>query len=239
MLKHETCDETDKEKKTRTWYRNFSKINGIIALKKVLYSNDIISYSTVFCITALITLISVLSPLFLIYIIISLITNYNEFTWDSTKLTLSIWAIAETVFLIHYWNIHSQAQKLEERPYLGRDRIYSLISHTIKNSTCGKSYLSGWFFNANFEDLDVLHLYEWIAYSFFGKRICMLLDHEHEHALELTHWIDKGLGTGFDKSNLLEKIHEYSEKCDRKVKCMAHILDEVQHIPRPLLFYLV
>jgi hypothetical protein len=199
----------------------FNGLREINALNRVLAP----------CSFLLILVISSVIPLAIVWLlqsfILSIVIIPITSPWLSTLITL--WSIVEVTFLIYQAYLYAIIQERQRSPppltSIERNRLVSSAFSHIKSLP---DTLSKWFFDRPFEDIDRSSLIGWLAFAFYSK------ESQELHAEEYQ-----------DIDRLINRIeHEHhvnvsNRRTNERVNYMKHILDPVQVIVRPFVYYLV
>jgi membrane protein implicated in regulation of membrane protease activity len=212
--------------------RDFTLTSIEEGLWRCINSSPMQSVASIILLGFILVITSVM-PLAVIYVAAQLYTlaTTNAFYTHTFWVQLFVWAVAECVFIFYYQYVAAKVQKRSPRPYLSKKRMKYLLKQAVSHTENGRDFLRGWFFNAPISNLDISHLYEWIAYVFYGKGISDMDDQEHHDALSISHYLNTELEIQLGHKPTTDEL--------RDIKCMTHSLDSVAHIQRPFIFYLV
>ncbi|KAI8903583.1 hypothetical protein EDD86DRAFT_96895 [Gorgonomyces haynaldii] len=166
-------------------------------------------------------LLSLVYPLSLL----GLLLHFTEIHQLSTFTVF--WCACECVFFLYHETVAERLQALSIAPTVSRKRAHELVDHIIQNTKDGKSFVQGWFFNADIGKVRWGHLMEWAAYAFAGKDVDDLTPEQHLITEEICHKLNQKLRLG-----IKTQVEEESD-----IQCMKHVLHRVQYVHHPLVYY--
>ncbi|CAF2427292.1 unnamed protein product [Rotaria sp. Silwood2] len=182
------------------------------------------------CSFAIIIGISSVIPLAFIWLIQCFFLNISFISIESIFLrtTLTVWSIAEVMFFAYQCHLFIKIQRQTTAPPITSTERDQLVSYALANIKNVPDTLSKWFKDCPFQDIDRESIVGWLAFAFYSKEYDELNDDEYK---EINAFIEK-----------LEDQHQLkatTDKSNKKISCMKHILDPVRVIFRPLAFYFV
>jgi hypothetical protein len=200
-----------------------SLING---LSEIYHSSPFLALGSFL----LIIFISSVIPLSIIWLIQCLFLDIHIIPITSPFLStmITIWSLAEILFLIYQSYLYAKIQRKSPAPHLPPIERNRLISIALVNMKNLQNTISKWFMDHPFENIDRQSFIGWLAYAFFSKELQELNDEEYQEINLLIQEIETN-----------HQLQITSNESNKKISYMKHILDPVRVIFRPLVFYIV
>ena len=141
---------------------------------------------------------------------------------------LTVWSIAEMMFLVYQSYLYAVVQNQAAIPHFTSSERDYIVSNALSNIKDLPQTLSKWFMDRPFEDLDRRSIIEWLAFAFYSKHTDALNDDERQEIASLIR-----------RMEVEHQLTLNDEASAEKLECMKHILDPVRVIFRPLIYYVV
>ena len=146
--------------------------------------------------------------------------------WPWTLMT--IWSIAEVLFLLYQGYLYAIIQRQSTAPHLSSVERSQLVSSSLSSIKNLRMTLSKWFLDRPWEEIDRSSLVGWLAFAFYSKKPRELNETECEEIDALV-----------NKVQLDHQLEMKNEQSTNPIDYMKHILDPVRVVFRPLIYYVV
>jgi len=178
----------------------------------------------------IIIVISSVIPLAFIWLIQCLFFDFSLIPIESPILRtlFTLWSIAEVIFFVYQCYLYSKIQYKKPAPHITSKERDELVSYALANIKSVPNTLCKWFMDSPFEDIDRESIVGWLAFAFYSKDYDELNDDEY-----------KEIDSFIENAEVQHQLKVATQKSNKKISCIKHILDPVRVIFRPLVYYFV
>jgi hypothetical protein len=182
------------------------------------------------CSFLIIIVISSVIPLAFIWLIQYFLLDISFIPIHSPvlRMILTLWSIAEVSFFVYQLYLYTKIQHQTSAPPITSKERDLLVSYALANIKNIPNTLSKWFMDCPFQDIDRESIVGWLAFAFYSKNYNQLTNDEYKEIILF-----------IEKIELQQQLKANTDKSNKKVFYMKHILDPVRVIFRPLAFYIV
>jgi hypothetical protein len=182
------------------------------------------------CSILIIIVISSVIPLAFIWLIQCLFLDVSLILIESSflRMIFTLWSIAEVFFFIYQCYLYSKIQHKNPAPHITSKERDELVSYALGNIKNVPNTLSKWFMDCPFEDIDRESIVGWLAFAFYSKNCNELNDDEY-----------KEIDSFIQKIEMQHQLKAATQRSNKNIFYMKHILDPVRVIFRPLVLYFV
>ena len=157
--------------------------------------------------------------------------------WDSPLLDvqssllramITVGSVIEVSFFFYQLYLYSKIQAQSRAPAISNAERHRLVSFALANIKDLQTTLTRWFLGSPFAQIDHQSIVGWLAFAFFSKHTEQLDPDEFQQ-----------IESFIEKIELDHQLKATSNKSDKTLFHMRHILDPVRVIFRPFAFYFV